>query len=535
MPTLWPILELLASGTDVALQAGDLLLGSSARTLWRRALRSAPAQALEFSLRSMSMGDGVDPAVSIVWCPAHHLIGAPRPWVRLLGINSGVWPRRASEDPLLPDHILARNVLDPDPVTRRDRRTFVRVLTHAVNGAVLSLSRRDAQGRLLPASPLLESRQVGRSLARGRTPEHAFSETDRLLARPADAARSPQVLSATQCWQDWHRPEVTAHDGLIRAEQPLVGAAIARVQSATSLRLMLRDPLGFVWRYALGWHSAAEPEEPLTLSPRVFGELVHEVLRRSVNRLEPDPGYNRATHDQLDAALVRAAEAIQAQWPLERSIPPPLLWTHTLSEAVRLARHALRLDQTVQEGTRCWTEVPFGQREPFTQGGPWDPMVPVTIPNTSVRISGRIDRLDLRFDGKKVRVSDYKTGAEPEDADTIVLGGGTEVQRVIYAIAVRELLPQVPSVQARLVYLRNDPPRAYALRSVDEAVATISDHVRAACDLLRQGRGLVSMAERKAGDEFRLLLPADLDGYLRIKRVSFTRTFGNYSRVWRAL
>src|SRR5262249_55457198 len=162
-----------------------------------------------------------------------------------------------------------------------DRRTFDRVLAQANKGAVLSLSRRDAQGRLLPASPLLDSRRVVRTLARGRTPEHAFSETDRLLARPVDAARSPQVSSATRCWQDWHRSDVTSHDGLIRTEHPLVRAAIARVQSATSLRLMLRDPLAFVWRYALGWHAAAEPEQPLTLSPRVFGELVHELLRRS--------------------------------------------------------------------------------------------------------------------------------------------------------------------------------------------------------------------------------------------------------------
>jgi hypothetical protein len=533
-PTLWPILELLARGTEEALRAGDLLLGTTARTLWRRALRAAPAHALEFSLRSMRVTDGADPAVAIVWCPAHHLIGAPRPWVRLLGMNSGVWPRRATEDPLLPDHILARSALDPDPVTQRDRRTFVRILAQAAQGAVLSLSRRDAQGRLLPASPLLESDRVVRTLARGRTPEHAFSETDRLLARPVDAARSPRMLSAMRCWQDWHRAEVTAHDGLIRPAHPLVREAIARVQSATSLKLMLRDPLAFIWRYALGWHSAVEPEEPLTLTPRVFGELVHELLRRAVNRLEPEPGYVHATGDELEAALLHAVEATQAHWPLERSIPPPLLWVHILSEASRLAGNALRLDQTVHEGTRCWTEVPFGQRDSPTQEGPWNPNAPVIIPETSVRIRGRIDRLDLRFDGRKVRVSDYKTAAEPEDAEFIVLGGGTEVQRVIYAIAVRELLPQVPAIEARLVFLRNDPPHAYALRKIDEAIAMISDHVRAACSLLEQGKGLASIAERKAGDEFRLLLPADLEGYLCVKRNSFSLNFGTFSRVWRA-
>lgn len=119
-----------------------------------------------------------------------------------------------------------------------------------------------------------------------------------------------------------------------------------------------------------------------------------------------------------------------------------------------------------------------------------------------MRIRGRIDRLDLRHDRKKVRVSDYKTGIEPENAENVVPNGGNEVQRVSYAIAARELMPHVPVIQARLVYLRAEPPRAHALRSVEEAIAMICDHVRAACDLLEQGRGLANLAERQAGTSF---------------------------------
>jgi RecB family exonuclease len=532
-PGLWPILELLAQGPGVALRAGDLLLGKSARLLWSRALRAAPAQALGFSLRALKVADGTDPSVSIVWCSAHELVGAGRPWVRLLGLNTGAWPRRASDDPLLPDHVLTRSQVDTDPVTQRDRRAYHRILAQASKAAVLSHSRRDPQGRLLPASPLI-SDYPSRSLARDRRPEHAFNEADRLLARPNDAAETPRLVSAMRCWRSWQRAEVTPHDGLVRAEHPLMRRAIARVQSATSLRLMLRDPLAFVWRYALGWHSTVEQEEPLTLNARVFGELVHELLRGAVDRLEPQPGYTRATAVQLETALREALEVTRAQWPLERSVPPALLWEHTLLEAQRMALNALRFDQSVQEGTRCWTEVPFGQREASGQEGPWDSTVPVVIPNTPVCVRGDIDRLDLRFDRKKVRVSDYKTGAEPEKAETIILGGGEEVQRVIYALAVRQLLPEVPQIQARLVYLRSDPPHPYPLKNIDEATQLISEHVSAACNLLEQGRGLPGMEERRPGDEFRLLLPAELESYVRRKRTAFTRTFGTFTRVWKS-
>ncbi len=79
---------------------------------------------------------------------------------------------------------------------------------------------------------------------------------------------------------------VTTHDGRVRPEHPIVRRAVAEVQSATSLRLMLRDPLAFIWRYALGWRSTIEDDQPLSLDARTFGELVHELLKQTVDALE---------------------------------------------------------------------------------------------------------------------------------------------------------------------------------------------------------------------------------------------------------
>ena len=108
----------------------------------------------------------------------------------------------------------------------------------------------------------------------------------------------------------------------------------------------VRDPLAFVWRYALGWRS---------LDARAYGELVHDLLRRAVDALEPDPGYARAARHEIEAALDAALAAIGAQWPLERSVPPLLLWRHTLAAARNLALKALTLDEAFQPDTRSWT------------------------------------------------------------------------------------------------------------------------------------------------------------------------------------
>jgi hypothetical protein len=213
---------------------------------------------------------------------------------------------------------------------------------------------------------------------------------------------------------------------------------------------MLRDPLAFVWRYALGWHPRNQDDQPLSLDARAFGDLVHELLKRTVDALEPQPGFGRAARHEIEDALTASVIATRAQWPLERSTPPSLLWQHTLEAAATRALAALTFDPGLLPGTRSWTEVPFGQSG-IEAGAdlPWDPNLPVQIPGTNIRIRGSIDRLDLRSAPDAVQVSDYKTGVEPKNASQIVFRGGAELQRVIYACATRQLLPEIIRVVAR--------------------------------------------------------------------------------------
>jgi hypothetical protein len=533
-PLIIPVLELLAKGPGIAAEAGEALLGAAARSLWLEALRRAPPEAVEFSLQELRLPDGRDPGSSAVWCPVSHLVSAPRRWVRLLGLTSRSWPRRGAEDPLLPDHILCRHRLDPDPITERDRRAFARIIAHASGACVLSRSRRDAQGALLAASPLLAQSKPAASLKRGRTPRHAFSDADRLLARPQDAAASPAIAGATACWRDWQTPAVTAHDGRTRSHHPVICRATAEVQSATSLRLMLRDPLAFVWRYALGWRSTVEDDHPLSLDEGAFGELVHELLKRTVDALEPDPGYSRAARHEIENELAGAVAITRTQWPLERSTPPLLLWQHTLEAASALALKALTLDEAFQPSTRSWTEVAFGRDHPGRNDAdlPWNPQIPVPIPGTRIHIRGSIDRLDLNPAADAVRLSDYKTGLEPKQPDQIVLRGGTELQRVIYAAAARHLLPGVRHIVARLLFLGEDIPHPYKLPNVDQAIAAVATHIAAACALLDQGRVLPGPDAHQRRNDHRLALPAAAGTYFQLKQSAFSRAFGNFSRVW---
>lgn len=528
-----PVLETLAQGPSASGKAAELLLRGRSLQIWEAATRSAPPDALELSLRNIRLAAETDAADSIVWCTARDLAAAPRAHVRLLGLTNRNWPRNTGEDPVLPGHVLPADEFDADPVGRADRMHFDVILGAASESAVLSRSRRSSQGSRVGRSPLLQGR-LETALSRARIPEHAFSEADRLMARPADATGVDRIRAAQSCWRNWHVEHLTPHDAQFGPQHPLVVAAIERVQSATSLRWLLQDPLGFVWRYVLGWDAPEEREQPLSISPLDFGKLVHELLRRAVDMLEPEPGYAKASASEIEEALAAAVRFVRENWPLERPVPPRLLWANTVDLACSLALVGLLRKDISEAGTRSWTEVPFGQVEGFAARRqlPWDPTRSVVVPNTSVKLRGMIDRLDMRHDLAAVRVTDYKTGSPPKNAGRIVIGGGSELQRALYGLACRQLLQGEPQIVARLLYLGGEPV-ALKLDDLDGAIDQIGTFINEATALLRRGTAVPGRLAFDRSNDLRLALPAS-PGYERRKRIASSNVGAAISRLWSA-
>src|SRR5947209_6427425 len=214
----------------------------------------------------------------------------------------------------------------------RDRLVFDVIGAGTESSLVLSRHERSAKGSVQSASALWPASHIVRK--RDRIPDHAFSEPDRLLARSQDALQLEHVRQSRLCWRNWHREAAhTEHDGLVAANHPAINAALARTQSTTTLQRLLRDPLGFVWRSALGWRSVRLEPEPLQLDPFTFGELVHELISSAIKTLEPIPGFARASEEQIAEAIEKASASVVSSWPLQRSVPPPILWRHTVREA----------------------------------------------------------------------------------------------------------------------------------------------------------------------------------------------------------
>lgn len=531
-PALRAAIDLLAKGPDAAPEIGEAFLTGRALAIWRKALLAGPAASIDATLETLKQDDGLEACVSVAWMPASALAASPRRFVRLIGLNSSRWPRGIAEDRLIPDHIIPTAELDPLPVSLADRRDFETILATTDGEVVLSRARRDSDGRLLGRSPLLAGHGEEVYLRRNAVPAHAFSETDRLMARPQEFSADPQAVSAQGCWRDWRRTEITAHDGLIRPDHPLILAILARTQSASSLRRLLRNPLSFTWVYAFGWRVPESSAEPLVLDALGVGDLVHMVLDRALRDLESAGGLASADAAKITAAVDRAAGVIAADWESERAVPPAVIWGRTLDDARLLAGRALAYGDAHLPGARSYGEVPFGGAEPKSDAAtPWDPGVPVTIPDTGFNIAGYIDRLDIAGDGKRALVRDYKTGRAPRAA--IRLNGGRELQRCLYAFAVKALLGDDIAISASLLFPREQVD--LQLEDPEAVLAEITGYLSAARISFAGGAALPGPDTGGDYDDLAFALPANASAtYCKRKLPAATERLGQVAQIWEA-
>ncbi|MGG5819370.1 PD-(D/E)XK nuclease family protein [Falsiroseomonas sp. HW251] len=502
-----PLVTMLAEGPDAAQEAGKLLDGPAAE-LWKRALTRADPAALDRELASLRVTDDNDPGKSILWSPASTLAAIPRPHGWLMGLNARSWPRGSYEDPLLPDHILGDLRPQETSITQADRASFDAIGGSGAAVVARSFSRRGPDGRKLGRSPLISSVTV-QHLRRTRIPDHAMSSPDRMLARPDDFRATPEAQAAQGCWDDWRNENaITAHDGRLSvADHPAVVRALGRVQSATSLTTLIRNPIGFTWRYALGMRAPQPDEEPLGLDARAFGDLVHGVLEEAVLRLEQGSGLGSATEAEILTAISASADDVAKRWQTAHPVPPSRVWGHQLEQARETASAALLFQLPALPGQRVFVEVPFGSGQdpdrPAPRGRtlavsrplPWAPNASVPVPGTTLLVGGRIDRLDLSGTGDQARVIDYKTGRRRPD---VQLNGGRELQRCLYAYAVGALVSGPPTVESGLLHSRGDAGFD-TLAAPDEALPKLAGVLAAAVSGMRAGLCLPGVAAGTSG------------------------------------
>jgi RecB family exonuclease len=364
------------------------------------------------------------------------------------------------------------------------RRAFHRAISQATERLILSYPRADPRtGRerlpslfLAAAASTLAGRPLAGADLDRRIVEDDLAhlpledaldagERDRVRVRAggraaaeAIAAGSPFFKQSRLAAQARWSGRLTRYDGLL-TELPV--AVLERIDplralhpiSASRLAVYARCGFQYMLQHVLRLEAALEPEERRRLEPLERGTLFHEVAERFL-RERRDLGELPVRDTEATRARLRAM-AEEALEGLVKGSPPrlTLLWEREKRRFHETTVSWLRREAAAAErSVPAHFEVEFGLGRGPDGREPHDPD-PIEIPiggDRTLRVSGKIDRIDRRDDGLVLR--DYKTGRAPKD-DGGVFRGGRQLQIPFYVLAAEKLFPGERVVEAFLDYV----------------------------------------------------------------------------------
>jgi RecB family exonuclease len=390
--------------------------------------------------------------------------------VFLPGLAEGLFPRRASEDPLLID--AHRAALNAGLANQDQRVARERLLLHigAAAGArlVVSYPRMDVvQSR--PRVPSFYAIEVIRA-ARGSFPDlkqfektaaraaatrlgwpapreaqQALDDAEFDLATLERALRLPQgqakgaarylmqaspilARSLRARWQRWSE-EWSPADGLVSVRE--IGKNMieahrlnARLYSATTLEQYTACPYKFYLRGIQELRPREEAAPLEQLDPATRGALFHEIQHEIYEAGTFEAGDLETALDAAD----RITDRVASRYEEELAPAIPRVWQTEIEELRRDLRAWVR--HVVRVG-RDWTPV----RSEMKFGDP-----PVEIA-TAARLRGAIDLVERHRERPVLRITDHKTGRPPETLP-IYVGGGASLQPILYSLAAEQILGQ---------------------------------------------------------------------------------------------
>jgi RecB family exonuclease len=301
------------------------------------------------------------------------------------------------------------------------------------------------------------------------------SERDRRRVRAGGPAAALAVAGGSAFFKQSHlsararwSSQLTAYDGLV-AFAPRDGvtseiaAEITRKLdpltapwpiSASRLAVFARCGFQYLLECVLRLEPVEEPEERRRLDPLERGSLFHETAELFLRErrdhgdlpLQDRPEWRRRLEEiadeQLDLLVARSPPRFTALWDKERA----------------RFKAGMRdwLQREIDNGHKsvpAHFELAFGVSRENAPGEPHlaEPLAIDLGDGRTLRVSGKIDRIDRRPDGTLV-LRDYKTGRAPRD-DGGLFRGGRQLQIPFYILAAARIFPETPVVEAFLDYV----------------------------------------------------------------------------------
>src|SRR5690606_14331115 len=304
------------------------------------------------------------------------------PTLILTGMNEGIVPSSARSDPLLPDSI--RRKLGLFDSERRDARVacLLASILATRRRIALILAKRSVRGDALAPGRLLLATD------RENLPKRVLELFERPPSSPPSLMPRP---GARKLAFDVPRPT--------RRERP------RDVVSVTAFRDYLACPYGFWLRHIVGLRATDDSAEEL--DALAFGNLAHAVLDRFASSDAADSTDPERIATTLDRLL---DEEIASTYGSR-----PRVVIDVQADLLRERLHAFAEWQA--SWTREGWRIAFSEVEIAAEHG-----VIIGEGDLSVRVRGRMDRIDWHPERDEWVVLDYKTsdgGADPERAHRV--------------------------------------------------------------------------------------------------------------------
>lgn len=397
-----------------------------------------------------------DAAIELLGWLELHLDDAPV--AVLTGMNEPFVPEAINADAFLPNSLRSRlGIIDNDMRHARDAYQLTAMLhsrrVHAIAGR-----------RTMTGDPLRPSRLVlatsGDALARRiRT----FLEDD------ADGTRAAADVA-----------QATSSAFVLPPQKTISLEALPDTFRVTDFRNILADP--YLWALDRVMGGDSVDDSARELDPLRFGDVAHKVLER-FGRSEA------ATWDDADRIAAWLNQALDAHVDdvLGRTLPAVALQI----EQLRLRLHSFAHCQAawIRDG---WNTVAIECGTP--EGG-----APFEVDGTTVRLRGRIDRVDYHEGRNEWALFDYKTSEKvqtPEEAHR-KRGEWTDLQLPLY----HAILPHIVDAEGRPVTQNTGDavrvgyvtlcgePNEIDFRIASWTAADLADALEAAREAIRAVRG----------------------------------------------
>lgn len=234
---------------------------------------------------------------------------------------------------------------------------------------------------------------------------------------------------------------ITAWDGLVdTGSLSLDPRKSGRELSASQIEKMAGCPYGWFLRYQLRIEVpddvVYDPER--WLDARLLGLLLHEIFEHALTEL--CAAGERPSLDRHLARMQAIAEQKLAEY--RSKVPPPneAAYLRQRDEVMETCETFLRVEQNFCATAQpMYFEAAFGFKDAASMPLGMTEPLEIALAGGSVRLRGRIDRIDRNDDGTW-SLWDYKTGGLYPWRGSWQFAAGTKVQHAIYARSLTEML-----------------------------------------------------------------------------------------------